>query len=79
MGDYMLSPIHITAIQDLFSLSVSQYAQVRQYAQGILHGCMDSFRPTQGLILPRLTEILSKSETTHEEFKGTVKVFNDFH
>ena len=71
---YSLTKKHVTAIEDLVTLSLSHYSQVRSYAQELLNNCLDTFIHSYKLIMPRIMAVLSKpkDEASHEEFKGAL-------
>ena len=69
---------HKQVMDNLMRLSTSHYSSVRQTAQATLLGIPSFFRNSERLLLPRLTELLSSPEVSHDEFKGTLYIVKPY-
>ena len=69
------TPTHKTIYEDLLMLATNHYSEVRIKGQDILSKGIKHFSHSYHILVPRLLELLKKTEdVSHEQFKGALYV-----
>ncbi|KAL3873182.1 hypothetical protein ACJMK2_036330 [Sinanodonta woodiana] len=63
---------HQDIMADVFTLSISQYSEVRKRAQGVLFSCFRNFPYSYRSLLPQIIKILRDKNAPEHHFKGAL-------